>query len=174
MKKSTKWFLVGSGTFVLALVGMFLFYVAVNRHENVNVDPLPVYPNSIPLNFDDINHVPDELYTRGYCSVTNMQIFNVFVTQDNFSQVYDYYNNLATKLQKQGVVIWTPNNIRSYNRSICYDGNEPRLSRVYSAAGVGMLNPDDPFDAYIIAQDFPNVGVGKTVVLLTYGYFSGD
>lgn len=171
MKKSKRWFLWSFGIITAISIILIVIIIIKQHTEAVNIDPLPIYPNSDSIRHYGLTQAPDDVYATAHCSVTNVKNFDVFVTQDQYSQVYNYYNNFTIKLKNQGIKVWTP--INSSN-TICFNGKGDSFSRVFPAAGIEILNPNNTQDARMIAQDFPNISVGKTIIILNYGYFSGD
>lgn len=176
MKQVIKFVLVIFGISVcmaVVVMGMLVlsFFVPLN---GVNVDPLPPYTNGTLIDFKSFKQIPKELQDRAQCSITNIESYSVFLTKDEFSQVRNYYSDLAAKLSKQGVEIVSSNEdiqYVKYKNTVCYSGKNN--TDTIPQAGVGMLDPNNPQDAKTIAQYFPNA-VGETVVITTYGHYSLD
>ena len=161
---------------VLFLFGIpcLLIFALIFSSQPRRFGLLPAYPGSTQITFnrlDDLNN--SIVHKASSCSVDVVESFRVLVTKDSALQAHKFYLNSTNylSLSKEDVEVTTPE-YNELKNSVCYQGQGS--TRDYPTAGVGILDPDDPLDAKIIAQYLPNLVPEMTIIIILQGHFSGD
>lgn len=157
--------LVSLGMLVLLVISLIILLAIV---RNVSLpEPLPAYPNAISL--EAKKELPEAFLFSYDCVGYNYSFIGkkvqAFATSDEIGTVIAYYKSIVEK-QKLGAF----SNYGGFS-NFCVVKDESHLFTTQRPANnIEFLLPDNPKNAKVIAEYFPQTPTHMNVILLIQGY----